>query len=381
MKRDLIFTVNPGATSTKCALFETSTSGVTPYLDVTIEHLDADLARFNSIPEQLGYRYQLVQEFLQMGLADNDRIVACAGRGGMLTPVPSGAIKVNPELVEFSLYAPVYQHASNLGAPLAYKVGCQYGVEAYIVDPVCVDEFDPVARISGSPDFHRFSFVHALNTRATARKLAQQQGKTFEQMNFVVAHLGGGFSISCIKQGRIVDNDNRMEGGAFTPERSGGVPPIPLIDACFSGQYTQQELKKKLYGEGGLYAYLGTRDLRDVEQMIDTGDTRAKLVYDAMVYQILKSMAAMASVVQFDVDAFILTGGLAFSKRLISDLAPALEKIAPVSLFPGSNENESLAETTFDLLQGRMTPMGWPINDANGCSANTTLIEKTEELA
>ncbi|GGK58349.1 butyrate kinase [Amphritea balenae] len=361
MSRDLIFTVNPGATSTKCALFQITDSGVKPSQDLTIEHPDSELANFTGIPDQLEYRYQLVERFLSDGLLDDDRIVGCAGRGGMLTPVPSGAIKVNAELVEFSLMTPVYQHASNLGAPLAYKVGQQYGVDAYIVDPVCVDEFTAVARMSGSPDFNRFSFVHALNTRATARKLAQQQGRKFEDMSFVVAHLGGGFSISCIKQGRIVDNDNRMEGGAFTPERAGGVPPIPLIDACFSGEFSQQELKKKLYGEGGLYAYLGTRDLRDVEQMIETGDARAQLVYDALVYQILKSMAAMASVAHFDVDAFILTGGLAFSKRLTNDLTAALEKIGPVSLFPGSNENESLAETTVDVLQNRMQAMSWPV--------------------
>ena len=365
MSRELIFTVNPGATSTKCALFQITSGGVKPCLDITIEHPDSELAGFSGIPDQLEYRYQLVEQFLSTGLSEGDVIVACAGRGGMLTPVPSGAIRVNPELVDFSLLTPVYQHASNLGAPLAYKVGQQYGVDAYIVDPVCVDEFAPVARLSGSPDFSRFSFVHALNTRATARKLAQQQGRRFEDMNFVVAHLGGGFSISCINRGRIVDNDNRMEGGAFTPERAGGVPPIPLIDACFSGRYTQQELKKMLYGEGGLYAYLGTRDLRDVEQMVDTGDSRAQLVYEALVYQIRKSMAAMASVVEFEVDAFILTGGLAFSKRLTGDLVPALERIAPVSLFPGSNENESLAETTVDVIQGRMAALEWPVKAAD----------------
>jgi len=365
MSRKLIFTVNPGATSTKCALFEMTDTGVQPYLDVTIEHLDSELAEFAGIPDQLEYRYQLVDTFLTNGLAADDQIVVCAGRGGMLTPVPSGAIKVNMELVVFSLQTPVYQHASNLGAPLAYKVGQQFGVDAYIVDPVCVDEFMPVARLSGSPDFNRFSFVHALNTRATARHVAQQQGKAFDEMNFVVAHLGGGFSISCIRQGRIVDNDNRMEGGAFTPERAGGVPPIPLIDACFSGQFTQSELKKKLYGEGGLYAYLGTRDLRDVEKRIVAGDAPARLVYDAMVYQIKKSMAAMASVVDFEVDAFILTGGLAFSDRLTGDLTPALEKIGAVYLFPGSNENESLAETAAQVFKGQAESLSWPVKSVD----------------
>ncbi len=362
MSSELIFTVNPGATSTKCALYEVSGESLHCRQETVIEHPDAILAKFSGIAEQLEYRYQRVKQFLNEGLKANDRLIACAGRGGMLTPVPSGAILISQELVDFSMNTPVYQHASNLGAPLAYLVAKGRGINAYIVDPVSVDEFSPVARISGSPDFTRFSFVHALNTRATARKLAQQLHQPFEQFNAVVAHLGAGFSISAIRNGRIVDNDNRMEGGAFTPERAGGIPPIPLIDACFSGRYSAAQLKKKLYGEGGLYGYLGTRDLRDVEALIEQGDSRAQLIYDAMLYQIRKSMAAMASVLEFKLHGFILTGGLAYSKTLVASLSKTLEAVAPVYAFPGSNENQALAETTLRVVKQGAEFLTWPIN-------------------
>ncbi len=361
MGRTLIFTINPGATSTKCALYEVTEAGLCGRHEQAVEHPDALLAQFSSIAAQLDYRYELVNRFLAARMEDTDTLIGCAGRGGMLTPVPSGAIRVNQQLVDFSLNSPVYQHASNLGAPLAYRVAQQHGVDAYIVDPVSVDEFLPVARLSGHPEFERFSFVHALNTRATARKLAGQLAKPFEQLNCVVAHLGAGFSIAAIKQGRIVDNDNRMEGAAFTPERAGAVPPIPLIDACFSGRYSCAELKKKLYGEGGLYGYLGTRDLREVEQRIRQNDRQAKLVFDAMIYQIKKSMAAMASVLDFELDGFILTGGLAYSDALVTALQQGLSRIASVHAYPGSNENQALAETTLRVLDNQAPCLSWPI--------------------
>jgi len=366
MARHLIFTVNPGATSTKCALYALQPSTLDPVHKQTLEHPDRELAQFAGIAEQFDYRADQVAAFLQQGLGAGDRIIACAGRGGMLTPVPSGAIRVCPELVHFSLHTPVYAHASNLGAALAHRVAQQHGVDAYIVDPVSVDEFWPVARLSGSPEFERFSFVHALNTRATARQLAQRLGKPFERLNCVVAHLGAGFSIAALHRGRIVDNDNRMEGAAFTPERAGGVPPIPLIDACYSGRYSRAELKKKLYGEGGLYAYLGTRDLRQVEARIEQGDAYAQLIFDALVYQIGKSMAAMAAALDFQLDGLILTGGLAYSARLCARLQQKLAPIGTLYPYPGSNENRALAETTARVLTGLAPCLSWPVSAPAG---------------
>ena len=280
----------------------------------------------------------------------------------MLTPVPSGVIKVNEELVDFSLNRPVYQHASNLGAPLAYQIAQTYKVDAFIVDPVCVDELTPIARISGSPDFPRFSFVHALNIRATVRNLSERLGKKFEDMRCVVAHLGAGFSIAAFDRGKMVDNDNRMESAPFTPERAGGVPPIPLVKACFSGKYTQKELLKKLYGEGGVYAYLGTKDMREIEQRVKNGEEYTTLIYNAMIYQICKEIGAMASVLSFDMDGIIITGGLAKDENLVNEIKKKVHKIGNIYIYPGSNENEALAQSVLRVLEGVEKFMTWPVS-------------------
>jgi len=357
----IIFTVNPGATSTKCALFKIIDKEIKDVALETIDHPDEIIAQFENVAVQIDYRERLVRQFINDFLPKNAKIIACAGRGGMLTPVPSGVIKVNKELVDFSLNRPVYQHASNLGAPLAYLVAQTYKVDAFIVDPVSVDELTPIARISGSPDFPRFSFVHALNIRATARKLSKRLGKKFEEMRCVVAHLGAGFLIAAFDRGKMVDNDNRMESAPFTPERAGGIPPIPLIDACFSGKYTKKKLMKKLYGEGGVYAYLGTKDMREIEQRVKDGDEYATLIYNAMIYQICKEIGAMASVMSFDIDGIIITGGLAKDNILVDKIKQKVHKIGNIYIYPGSNENEALALGVLRVIQGKEKFMTWPV--------------------
>jgi len=279
----------------------------------------------------------------------------------MLTPVPSGAIKVNEELVKFSLYTPVYQHASNLGAPLAYRIAQYYEVSAFIVDPVSVDEFSAVARISGCPDFPRFSFVHALNIKATVRKFAEKIGKDLNTIRCVIAHLGGGFSIAAINKGRIVDNDNRMESASFTPERAGGIPPIPLLEACFSGKYKKEELLLKLYGQGGVYAYLGSKNMLELENKAKEGDQEVQKIYCAMIYQIGKEIAAMASVLDFEMDGIIITGGLSRDRFLMNGLKEKIHKLGSIYIYPGSNENEALAETVSRVLTGRENYLNWPV--------------------
>jgi len=358
----IIFTVNPGATSTKCTLFKIIDKEIKDVALETIDHPDEIIAQFKDVATQLDYRERLVRQFINDFLPRNAKIIACAGRGGMLTPVPSGVIKVNKELVDFSLNRPVYQHASNLGAPLAYLVAQTYKVDAFIVDPVSVDEFTPIARISGSPDFPRFSFVHALNIRAAVSKLSDRLSKKFEEMRCVVAHLGAGFSIAAFDRGKIVDNDNRMESASFTPERAGGVPPIPLVNACFSGKYTKKELMKKLYGEGGVYAYLGTKDMREIELRVKNGEEYATLIYNAMIYQICKEIGAMASVMSFDVDGIIITGGLAKDKMLIEKIKKQVHRIGNIYVYPGSNENEALAQSVLRVLQGAEKSMTWPVS-------------------
>lgn len=361
MPKKLIFTVNPGATTTKCALYISDNNSVHEYASENIEHPDDEINNFSLISDQVDYREDSVREFINKHVQGEDTIVACAGRGGMLTPVPSGVIEINDELVNFSLFTPVYQHASNLGAPLAYRIASSYKVKAYIADPVGVDEFPEIARISGAPQFPRFSFVHALNIRATVREFAKDAGIEFNNVRCVIAHLGAGFSIAAVNEGRIVDNDNRMEGAAMTPERAGGVPPIPLVNACFSGKYTKQQIMKMLYGEAGLFAYLKTKDVREVLSRIEKGDKHAELIYNAMIYQICKEIAAMASVLKFDIDGIILTGGLAFSEKVVQDIEERVGRAGKIFVYAGSNENRSLAESVMRVMNKEEKCMTWPV--------------------
>jgi len=279
----------------------------------------------------------------------------------MLSPVPAGVIAVDEALVDFALHRPVHHHASNLGAPLARLIALAAGCPAFVVDPVSVDELPPVARVSGCPDIPRFSFVHALNIRACGRKLAGQLGKPFEALDAVVAHLGAGISVAAIREGRIIDSTNRMENSPFSPERAGGLPPMALIDLCYSGRFGKEELKRRLYGQGGVFAFLGTKDMRLVEAMVDAGDVKARLVWEAMVYQIGKAIGSMAAVLDFRPDGIILTGGMAQSHRLTRALTDRIGGFAPVTCFPGSHESEALAAGAARVLAGGEVARHWPV--------------------
>jgi len=355
-----LLVINTGSTSTKCSLHDLSGSGLKLGWSHQVDHPDDLFLRFPSIADQVDEREVHVRQCLSPDLLAGRRIIAVGAIGGMLPPVPSGVIRVNQALETFSLKTPVYQHASNLGAPIAARLARTLGSEAYVVDPVGVDEMAPIARISGCPEFPRFSFVHALNIRATVRALAERLGKPFQAMRCVVAHLGGGFSIAPFDRGRIVDSDNRMESAPFTPERAGGVPPIPLLKAAFSGKYTEKELHRKLYGAGGLFAYLGTKDIREVKRRIEAGDAFARFIYDAMIYQIAKEIGAMASVLEFDLDGIIITGGVAHESYLTAELTRKVGRVAPVTIFPGGNENEAIAVSVWLTLTGREPCLTWP---------------------
>lgn len=355
-----ILAINPGTTTTRCALYAPQGPTVGLLAEETLDHCEAEMAQFPTIAAQLDYRAAHVSTFLADHLAGRN-LVACAGRGGMLTPVPAGVIAVNDALVRFALETPVYHHASNLGAPLAHRIAATHAVPAFIVDPVSVDEFTPVARVSGFADIPRFSFVHALNIRACGRRLAAELGKPFEELKAVVAHLGAGFSIAALSGGRIVDNSNRMECAPFTPERVGGVPPLPLIELCYSGRYTREELLKRLYGEGGVFGLLGTKDIRRVEAMIAEGDAAAELVFEAMLYQVAKAVGAMATVSDFALDGIVLTGGLANSAQVRGYLQDKLVRLAPLHVYPGSDECLALAQGAARVLNGSEQAMPWPI--------------------
>lgn len=363
MGKDLILTINPGTTTTRIGLFEPQGGAVVPVLEQTLEHDEAVMAGFLDIAAQLPFRAQVLAGFLA-AIPGGVRLAAVAGRGGMLTPVPAGVIAVDAALVDLALHRPAHHHASNLGAPLAHHIATGAGCPAYIVDPVSVDELPPVARVSGCPEIPRFSFVHALNIRACGRRLAERLHMPFTGLNAVVAHLGAGISVAALRGGRIVDSTNRMETSPFSPERAGGLPPMALIDLCFSGAYSQAELKARLYGKGGVFAYLGTKDMRRVEARIDTGDAVAQLVWEAMAYQIAKAIGAMAAVLDGRPDGIVLTGGMAQSTRLTATLTRRVQAMAPVTLFPGSHESRALAEGAARVLAGEEAAMVWPVRPA-----------------
>ncbi|AUH35426.1 butyrate kinase [Paracoccus tegillarcae] len=356
----LILTINPGTTTTRFGLFAPDAGAVTPVTEATIEHDEKAMASFAEIADQLEFRAQAIAEFLST-IPGGVTLGAVAGRGGMLSPVPAGVIAVNDALVAFALHTPVYRHASNLGAPLAQAIARQHGIPAFIVDPVSVDELPDVARVSGFPELPRFSFVHALNIRACGRRLADGLGKPFEGLNAVVAHMGAGVSIAAIKNGRIVESSNRMENSPFSPERAGGLPIMPLIELCYSGKYTHAELTRKLYGQGGVFAYLGTKDMRQVEARIAGGDAQAALVWEAMIYQFRKAIGAMAAVLDFQSDGIILTGGMAHSPCVVEALTAGCRALAPVHVYPGSHESEALAAGAARVMAGVETALNWPV--------------------
>jgi len=276
---------------------------------------------------------------------------AVAGRGGLLPPMECGIYLVDDAMVEELRQARRGEHASNLGAVLALRFAKAAGVNAYIVDPVTVDEWQPCARLSGSPLVRRSFIGHALNTKAVARRYAKERGRSYAEMRLIVAHMGSGITVSAHRGGRMVDS-NSIEEGPFGPDRTGSLPVRELIKLAMSGAMTERELDRHVFGDGGLFAYLGTRDLKEVEQRIDGGDTKAEAVLEAMIYQIGKEAGAMAAVLEGKVDAVLLTGGMAHSGRVVERLRGYVEWIAPVAVYPGEDELRALAEGVFRVLDG-----------------------------
>ena len=281
----------------------------------------------------------------------SEQVEAIAGRGGLLPPVACGTYLVDDAMVEELRLARRGEHASNLGALLALRFALASGVNAYIVDPVTADEWQDCARLSGSPLLERSPIGHVLNTRAVARRFAREHGRPYESLRLIVAHMGSGITLSAHRDGRLIDS-NTIEEGPFGPDRTGGLPVRALIKLCFSGRYGQKEIDHKVFGNGGLFAYLGTRDLEEVVRRIDSGDREAGLVFEAMIYQIAKEAGAMAAVLEGRVDALLLSGGMAYSERLTSRLREYLEWIAPLTVYPGENELQALAEGVFRVLDG-----------------------------
>jgi butyrate kinase len=344
-----VLVLNPGAASTKLGVY-TKTGAEWVH---AIWHGDEEIARFRgqSILARLDYRAELVEKALAEAGYTATGFAAVVGRGGLLPPMHCGTYLVDDAMVEELRLARRGEHASNLGALLALRFAQAAGANAYIVDPVTVDEWQPCARPSGSPLIERTPIGHVLNSKAMARRYAREKGRPYPELRLIVAHLGSGITVSAHENGRIVDN-NAIGEGPFAVDRSGTLPALALIELCFSGHYTQQQLDRQVFGDGGFFAYLGTRDLKEVERRIDAGDQQAALIFNAMIYQIGKEAGAMAAVLKGKVDAVLLTGGMAHSERLISLLRESLEWIAPVTIYPGEDELLALAEGVFRVLSG-----------------------------
>lgn len=346
----IILAVNPGSTSTKVALFENDQ----PVAKKTIRHVPGDFEGCEGIVEQKSIRNQFIFDFMAEESISPGDLDAVVGRGGLVKPIDSGTYEINDKMLHDLSKGSASTHASSLGGIMAAEIGRQFGIPAYTVDPVVVDEMEPCAKISGIPGIERRSVFHALNTKAVARLCAAQLGMRYEDGRFVVAHMGGGISVGAHHYGRVIDVNDGLNGeGPFSPERSGSVPLTPLIEICFSGRYTKEEMITMVTSRSGMKAYLGTNDLIKVEKMVRNGDEFAALIMDAMAYQVAKEIGAMVTVLEGRVNAILLTGGLAYSMRFTGAIKQRVDQIAPVLTHPGEDEMSALAKGALRVLTGK----------------------------
>lgn len=341
--------INPGSTSTKIGVFEDETL----IFDETLRHSTEEIAQYETIVDQKDFRKNIILNFLADKGIDVKSFNMVVGRGGMLKPIPGGTYPVTDALLEDLKVGVSGQHASNLGGILAREIADEIGVPSYIVDPVVVDELVPEARLSGVPELPRVSIFHALNQKAVARRYAAEVGKKYEDLNLIVVHMGGGVSVGPHKNGRVIDINNALDGdGAFSPERAGAVPVGSLVKMCFSGKYTEKEVYKKLVGNGGFNAYVGSNDMRDVEKMVNDGNAEADLARKAFIMQMSKDIGSMAAVLEGKVDQIVVTGGIAYDKAVVQGLKDHCEWIAPFTVYPGEDELLALAQGGLRVLNG-----------------------------
>lgn len=349
-----ILTINPGATSTKFALYDNEKVK----LEYVIRHLKEELDACSSILGQKHIRKNCITDMLRKAGVDRESIDAVSGRGGLLKPIESGTYRINAAMLEDLQSATAALHASALGAVIAREIADEISAPAFVVDPIVVDEMDRNAKLTGMPGIERTSIFHALNQKAIARRLAERIGRPYENARFIVAHLGGGITVGAHRYGRVIDVNDALSGeGAFTPERTGSVPAVPLIEMCFSGEYTKQEMLDKIIRAGGMQGYLGTNDMKKVQQMIRAGDEFAALVLDSMAYQVSKEIGAMTAVLEGRVDAIALTGGLAYSSRFTGAIKERVDNLASVHVFPGEDEMLALMEGALRVLRGEESAM------------------------
>jgi butyrate kinase len=343
-----ILVINPAATATFVAVFDDGEL----LAEEEIKHAPEEVAAFERVWDQYLMRKDRIASFLQRAEIATGSLSAVAGRGGLLKPIPGGTYRVNAAMLEDLRRGLQGEHASNLGGILAYGIARTCNIDAFVVDPVSTDELDDLARLSGLPELPRTSLTHALNQRWMGRRAAAELGCRYEECRLVIAHLGMGISVAAHRSGRIVDTNNANESGPFSPERAGTLPVGDLVKLCFSGKHTERELVRKLTSQGGLVAYLGTKDVREIERRIEQADPVATLVYTAMGYQIAKEIGAMAVILGGGINAVVLTGPLAHSERLISQIQERISWIAPVLVYPGGEEMRALAAGATRVLRG-----------------------------
>jgi butyrate kinase len=346
-----VLAINPGSTSTKISVYDDDVK----VFQKTLKHDAGELDKVGSILEQDTYRKDLVIAAMAEHNVSPDSLDAVVGRGGLVRPLKGGVYKINDKMLadlkDDTIWGRI--HASNLGAFIARAIAGDLKIPCYIVDPVAVDEFEDLARISGIPEIERKSLFHALNTRYTGRRLADKLGKNFEELNIIGAHLGGGISVSALKKGRAIDVNNALLGmGPFSPQRAGALPIGDVIELAFSGKYTKRQLLSYLSKDAGLIAYLGTDNADEIERNIEAGDQKCKLIFDAMIYQIAKEIGAAATVLCGEVDAIFITGGMAYGDYMNEELSKRIKFIAPIHIFPGEGEMEALTAGTVRVLKG-----------------------------
>ncbi len=347
-KKYKILAINPGSTSTKIAWFEDEEK----VFEKTISHSARVLEKFKSIWDQYSFRKEEVVRTLEEAGFDLAELDAVVGRGGLIRPIPSGVYVVDEQMIQDARIGYQGPHASNLGCVIAYSIAWEHDIPAYIVDPPAVDDMEPLARISGQAKIPRTSLFHALNIFATARQFARDQNKKFEDLNLIVAHLGGGITVAALHGGRAINVNNGIEEGPFTPERSGSLPVLKIIDMAFSGKYTREQMRKMIVGKGGLVSYFGTNSALEVENMVKAGSERYRLVFEAMAYQVAEEIGARSTNLKGRVDGIIITGGLAHSEMFTGWIKERVEHIAPVYIYPGASEMEALAHGALRVLRG-----------------------------
>ena len=342
-----ILVINPGSTSTKVAIYKDEKEVISE----SLKHSSNELGKCAGVWDQYDLRMKAIRSFLTKHSINPKELSAVIGRGGMVKPIPGGTYKINKQMIEDAKINYQGEHCSNLGCALADEIAAIGNIPAYTVDPVAVDEFEPIARLSGHPLLNRRAFGHPLNMHEAARRAAAKLGKEYQNSQFVVAHLGGGISVSPVKNGRIIDINDASSGGPFSPDRTGSVPLQPFITLCFSGDYSEDDMRRMVMGRGGLKAYLGTHSGEEIEKRIADGDEKAKLVYQAMAYQIAKEVGAMATVLNGKVDAVVLTGGLTHSKMLMEWIMERVAYIAPIIIFHGEFEFEAMVFSVLRVLR------------------------------